>query len=71
MIDEKTLLLITQIVLVVAAINWGLVAYNGTDLVTLTVGKFDKIAKLVVGIVGVYAAYKLYEANKPVDEQTA
>lgn len=70
MLDEKVLFLVTQIILIVSAINWGLVAYNGTDLVRLAVGNFDKYAKMVVGVVGIYAAYKLYLMYKTVaDEQ--
>ena len=33
MLGEEQITMIVQIVLIISAINWGLVAYNGTDLV--------------------------------------
>lgn len=62
MIDQKTVALLLQIVLIVAAVNWGLVAYNGTDLVRIVASGFDKPVKMIVGVAGVYAAYQLYTA---------
>jgi len=65
MIDQPTLLLIVQVILIVAAINWGLVALNGTDLVKLITGggDADKYVKIAVGAAGVYSAYVLYQMN--------
>jgi len=53
---------IVALLVIVGAINWGLVAYNGTDLVTAgtqMVGQpqLDRIVKLVVGAAGLLALY--------------
>lgn len=55
---------IIYIILIAGAINWGLVAYNGTDLVRLlsnlvSYPKLDYYIKLVVGLAGIYMLYKL------------
>jgi uncharacterized membrane protein YuzA (DUF378 family) len=54
--------LLVQILLIAGAINWALVAYNGTDLVNLITGggDFAKYVKYTVGAAGVYHAYTLY-----------
>lgn len=48
-----------EILLIAGAINWGLVAYNGTDAVRFlayNVGypKIDTYIKLAVGLAGIY-----------------
>lgn len=50
---------VIQILLIAGAINWGLVAYNGTDIVrylayTVSYPKLDTYIKLVVGLAGIY-----------------
>ena len=52
------------ILLIAGAINWGLVAYNGTDLVRLlsnlvSYPQLDYYIKLVVGLAGIIMLYKL------------
>lgn len=61
-INEKQIMMVVQIVLVISAVNWGLVAYNGMDLVkqVLGTGTAEKLVKYFIGLVGLYAAYKLY-----------
>lgn len=59
-----TLNLVVKIVLIVAALNWGLVAYNGTDLVKVALNaanapQHEKLVKLAIGAVAVFAAYQL------------
>jgi uncharacterized membrane protein YuzA (DUF378 family) len=54
---------LVQLLLIVGAINWGLLAYNGTDIVRLlsnVVGytPLDRYLKLAVGIAGIYMLYK-------------
>ena len=56
---------VITIVLIAGAINWGLVAYNGTDLVRLLANlvsypKLDYYIKLVVGLAGIIMLYKFY-----------
>jgi uncharacterized membrane protein YuzA (DUF378 family) len=60
--------MIVKLLIIVGAINWGLVAYNGTDLVTmlaLATGQpmVDRYIKYAVGVAGVYALYEFYLYN--------
>jgi uncharacterized membrane protein YuzA (DUF378 family) len=60
--------LVITLLVIVGAINWGLVAYNGTDLVTLgtkAVGQpqVERYVKLAVGAAGLYALYEFYVVN--------
>ncbi len=59
---DKILLLLVQILVIAGAVNWGLVAYNGTDLVTMATGGGDieKYVKFAVAAAGLYLAYTLY-----------
>ena len=62
--SQKMLILLVQILLIAGALNWGLVAYNGTDAVNLVTGGGDiaKYGKYAVAAAGVYHAYVLYSA---------
>jgi len=53
--------LLVQILLIAGAINWGLVAYNGTDVVKMATGGGDieKYVKYIVAVAGIYHAYTL------------
>jgi uncharacterized membrane protein YuzA (DUF378 family) len=56
--------MLISILLIAGAINWGLVAYNGMDLVTIgsqAIGQpqADRMVKLTVGAAGLYALYEL------------
>jgi uncharacterized membrane protein YuzA (DUF378 family) len=60
--------MIVTLLVIVGAINWGLIAYNGTDLVTMlaaTVGQpmVDRYVKYAVGLAGVYSLYQFYLTN--------
>lgn len=57
--DQSSIMEIIHIILIIAAINWGLVAHNGTDLVTMVAGAGDteKYIKYAIAAAGVYAAY--------------
>ena len=61
---------IIQLLLIIGAINWGFVAYNGMDFVrnlTYMVNpSFDRYLKLAVGLAGVYMLYKLIIAPAPI-----
>ncbi|NDD83052.1 DUF378 domain-containing protein [bacterium] len=60
--DQAMILQIVQILLIAAAINWGLNAYDGTDLVKIATGggEIEKYVKYAIGAAGVYAAYVNY-----------
>lgn len=64
MFDAKSLAILVQLLLIAGALNWGLVAYNGTDLVKKVTngGKIEKGVKLAVAAAGLYSAYQLYTA---------
>ena len=64
-----------QVLLIVGAINWGLIAYNGTDFVRnitqlINYQPLDKYLKLAVGIAGVYTLYKLILAGSVAPDTT-
>lgn len=63
---------VVQILLIAGALNWGLVAFNGTDLVTMLVGRFDIYVKFLVAAAGLYAIYEMYlKLTAPAPEQKA
>jgi uncharacterized membrane protein YuzA (DUF378 family) len=48
------------ILVIIGAINWGLIAINGFDLVTFITPDYpqiERLIKLIVGIAGIYFAY--------------
>jgi uncharacterized membrane protein YuzA (DUF378 family) len=58
---QNMLKLLVQILLIAGAINWGLVAYNETDVVKMATGGGDieKYVKYLVAVAGIYHAYTL------------
>lgn len=61
--NKKMMEIAVQLTLIAAALNWGLHAHNGTDLVKMATGGGDieKYAKYAIAAVGLFAAYQLYE----------
>jgi len=52
--------LLVQILLIAGAINWGLVAYNNTDIVKMAIGgDIEKYIKYIIAVAGIYHAYTL------------
>lgn len=62
MFSQQNITILVQVILILAALNWALVAYNKTDLVQIVTGGGDieKYTKFAIGAVGAYAAYQLY-----------
>lgn len=58
----KLLLQLAQILVIAGALNWGLVAFNGTDFVQQLTGggDIDKYVKFAVAAAGLYLAYNIY-----------
>lgn len=58
----KILLMLVQVLVIAGALNWGLVAFNGTDLVQQLTGGGDieKYVKYAVAAAGLYLAYDIY-----------
>lgn len=61
--NQQMIEIAVQILLIAAAVNWGLVAHNNTDLVKMATGGGDleKYAKYAIAAAGLYGAYMLYE----------
>lgn len=61
MLSSQTVQLIVKILLITGAINWGLVALVGIDMVRSVVGfgLVERTIKVIVGAAGVIAAYEL------------
>jgi uncharacterized membrane protein YuzA (DUF378 family) len=59
---SKILLILVQVLVIAGALNWGLVAFNGTDLVQQLTGGGDieKYVKFAVAAAGIYLAYTIY-----------
>lgn len=63
MFTKKNLDLLVSVVLIVAALNWGTLAYFDLDMVQRVSPNADveKIVKGVVGVAGLVAAYGLLD----------
>lgn len=57
--NEKMLHMVTFILTVVGALNWGLWALLNLNLVNMIVGSWPSVEKLVYILVGVSAVYQL------------
>lgn len=59
---SNIILMLVQILVIAGALNWGLVAFNGTDLVQQLTGGGDieKYVKFAVAAAGIYLAYTIY-----------
>ena len=63
----KVLDLIAMILVVIGAINWGLIGVGGPNLVTLLLGSVPTLVTvvyIVVGLAGLYVAYLTYKMAK-------
>lgn len=55
----NALKLITQILVIVGALNWGLVGIFSFDLVAAIFGDMSAVSRLVYSLVGISAVYQL------------
>ena len=65
--NTKILDLIAMILVVIGAVNWGLIGIANINLVTLLLGTIPilvQIVYVVVGIAGLYVAYLTYKQAK-------
>ncbi len=63
----KILDLIAMIIVVIGAINWGLIGAANINLVTLILGTVPilvQITYIIVGLAGLYVAYLTYKQAK-------
>lgn len=59
--NQQILQLAVSVLLVAGALNWGAIAYLERDLVRELAGEHENKVKLLVGVAGIVAAFKLYE----------
>lgn len=55
----KTINVITQILLIVGGLNWGLVGIFNFDLVAAIFGEMSVLSKIIYALVGLSAIYQL------------
>jgi uncharacterized membrane protein YuzA (DUF378 family) len=55
----SSLKLITQILVIVGGLNWGLVGIFGFDLVAAIFGEMTAVSRIVYSLVGISAVYQL------------
>ncbi len=60
----KVLNWVAIILVIIGAVNWGLVGLAGIDLVNLVAGSIPVLAKLVYVLVGLAGVYTIYLAKK-------
>jgi uncharacterized membrane protein YuzA (DUF378 family) len=54
----KAVNLITTALVIVGALNWGLVGFAGFDLVAALFGSMSPLSRVVYGLVGISAVYQ-------------
>lgn len=59
----STLKLITQILIIVGGLNWGLVGLLSFDLVAAIFGEMSTLSRIVYTLVGISAVYQLVTIN--------
>ena len=55
---------IALVLVIIGAVNWGLVGAADIDLVKLALGEMTVIARVVYGLVGLAGLYTIYYAVK-------
>jgi len=55
----KNLNIVTQVLLIVGGLNWGLVGAFGFDLVAAIFGEMSAVSRLIYLLVGISAVYQL------------
>ncbi|MDQ5949358.1 MAG: uncharacterized protein QG589_484 [Patescibacteria group bacterium] len=56
---------IAFVLVIVGALNWGLVGAFGFDLVKALLGDMSTLSRVVYGLVGLSAVYMIFAAMKP------
>jgi uncharacterized protein len=62
--NNKTVHMVSFVLLVVGGLNWGLIALFDLNLVDMVLGGMPMIAKLVYILVGLAAVYELFTHKK-------
>lgn len=55
---------VVLILLIAGALNWGLVAFNGTDLVAKAGPTMERYIKFAVGAAGAFALYQFVQRQQ-------
>ncbi|MHC5083545.1 MAG: DUF378 domain-containing protein, partial [Planctomycetota bacterium] len=61
MLKLNTLTIISLVLLIIGALNWGFVGFFNFDLVAALFGEMSFLARLIYGIVGIAAIVMLVE----------
>lgn len=64
----KTLNAVTQILLIVGGLNWGLVGLFNFDLVAALFGNMSTLSRIVYTLVGISAVYQIFNFKAVVGE---
>jgi uncharacterized protein len=59
----NTLKIITQVLLIVGGLNWGLVGLFSFDLVAAIFGEMSVLSRIIYTLVGLSAVYQLFLIN--------
>jgi len=63
--QQQIIILVVQVLLIAGALNWGAVAFDGTDYVKLVtdfsgVEDLHRYVKFIVAAAGLYSLYQMY-----------
>ena len=59
----KFLDVIVSILLIIGGLNWGIIALMDMDVVAYFTGAGTTITKIIYGLVGLAAVYKIFQCN--------
>jgi uncharacterized membrane protein YuzA (DUF378 family) len=64
--QQQIIILVVQVLLIAGALNWGSVAFDGTDYVKVVtdfsgVADLHRYIKFVVAAAGLYSSFQLYK----------
>ena len=62
---------VATILVIIGALNWGLVGFFGWDLVAALLGPMTALSRIVYGLVGVAGLYMIYLSTKLVQRPRA
>jgi uncharacterized protein len=62
---------VATVLVIIGALNWGLVGFFGWDLVAALLGPMTALSRIVYGLVGVAGLYMIYLSTKLVQRPRA
>ena len=61
---DRRIVILTNLLVIIGGLLWGMIAYNGTDIVHNNFPKYEKLIKGLVGVAAVVQSVILYEFIK-------